>query len=120
MPSKRPLTRMRDIVDNGRAISEYTNGMDFAGYTSSGITRDATERCFARISEAAVKLAGLAEDLFPAHDWIAMRNLGNVLRHDYHGVLDSVIWTTLTLRMPPLLRDLESFLAQYPDDQETL
>ncbi|WP_336886408.1 HepT-like ribonuclease domain-containing protein [Rhizobium sp. SL42] len=58
--------------------------------------------------------------MFPAHDWLAIRNLGDVLRHDYHGVLDSVIWATLILRLPPLLQDLEGFLAMYPEEQETL
>ncbi|WP_436255350.1 HepT-like ribonuclease domain-containing protein [Neorhizobium sp. LjRoot104] len=84
------------------------------------LVRDAVERCFSRVSEAAVKLSSLAEELFPAHDWLAIRNLGNVLRHDYKGVLDQVIWTTIVDRLPPLLIELETFLAQYPDDQETL
>lgn len=111
---------MRDIVENGAAIVEYTRGMDFQAYAGNRLVRDAVERCFARISEAAVKLSSLAEELFPAHDWLAIRNLGNVLRHDYRGVLDSVIWTTIVERLPPLLLELEIFLARYPEDQETL
>jgi uncharacterized protein with HEPN domain len=67
-----------------------------------------------------VKLASLAEELFPAHDWIGIRNLGNVLRHDYKGVIDRVIWKILTERLQPLMADLEAFLSRYPDDQETL
>ncbi|KQW31435.1 hypothetical protein ASE36_04065 [Rhizobium sp. Root274] len=111
---------MRDIVENGVATLEYTGGLDFDGYRKSKITRDATERCLSRISEAGVKLGQLAEELFPNHDWLAIRNLGNVLRHNYPGVLDSVIWTTVTLRLPPLLADLNAFLSQYPHDQEVL
>ena len=110
---------MRDIVENGAAILEYTLDMDFQAYAGNRLVRDAVERCFARISEAAVKLSSLAEELFPVHDWLAIRNLGNVLRHDYRGVLDSVIWTTIE-RLPPLLIELETFLAQYPAEQETL
>ncbi|CDZ41026.1 DUF86 domain-containing protein [Neorhizobium galegae] len=111
---------MRDIVENGAAIVEYTQGMDFQAYVGNRLVRDAVERCFSRVSEAGVKLGLLAEELFPAHDWLAIRNLGNVLRHDYKGVLDSVIWTTIVDRLPPLLIELETFLAQYPDEQETL
>lgn len=120
MPSKRPLTRMRDIVENGAAILEYTRGMDSDAYAQNRLVRDAVERCFSRISEAAVKLGSLAEELFAGHDWLAIRNLGNVLRPDYGGVLNSVIWTTVMERLPPLLVELEAFLAQYPQDQETL
>lgn len=94
--------------------------MDFGTYVNNPLVRDATERCFERVSEAGVKLDSLAEELFPAHDWLAMRHLGNILRHDYDRVLDSVIWTIITDRLPPLLADLQTFLAQYPEDQETL
>jgi uncharacterized protein with HEPN domain len=78
------------------------------------------ERCFTRISKSAAKLGTVAEELFPNHDWLAVRHLGNVLRHDYSRVLDSLIWTILTDRLPPLFVELEAFLAQYTEDQETL
>ena len=111
---------MRDIVENGAAVRAYTAGLDLRAYTDTPLVRDATERCFSRISEAGVKLGNLAEELFPAHDWLAIRHLGNVLRHDYRGVVDAVIWTAATERLPPLLAELEAFVAQYPEDQETL
>ncbi|RWX77340.1 DUF86 domain-containing protein [Neorhizobium lilium] len=111
---------MRDIVENGTSVLDYTKDLDFEGYISNRLVCDATERCLARVSEAAVKLDTLAEELFPNHDWLAMRHLGNVLRHDYSGVMDSVIWIIRNDRLPPLLADLETFLAQYPDDQEML
>jgi uncharacterized protein with HEPN domain len=111
---------MRDILENGAAILEYTNGKDFLAYQSDRRTKDATERCLARISEASVKQASLAEELFPMHDWIGIRNLGNVLRHDYKGVIDRMIWKIVTDRLRPLMADLESFLSHYPADQETL
>jgi uncharacterized protein with HEPN domain len=94
--------------------------MDLKSYTDNPMVRDATERCFSRISEAAVKLSTLAEELFPAYDWLAIRHLGNGPRHDYRGVIDKVIWTTVADRLPPLIVELETFLAHYPEDQETL
>ncbi len=56
MPSKPSVDTIRDIIENGDAILDYTAGIDFADYRDNHIVRDATERCFARISEAAVKL----------------------------------------------------------------
>jgi predicted nucleotidyltransferase len=44
LPTKRPLIRFRDIVENGQSILEYTHGMDFAAYSLSKITRDASKR----------------------------------------------------------------------------
>ncbi|TDK37656.1 DUF86 domain-containing protein [Rhizobium deserti] len=111
---------MRDIVENGQAILQYTRGMDFEAYLQSSITRDASERCLARLSEASIKLGPTAEELFPAHDWRNIRGVGNVLRHGYEDILDEVVWMIVTDRLPPLLVELNTFLGQYPDDQETL
>ena len=74
----------------------------------------------ARISEAGVKLDTTAEKLFPTHNWPAIRGFGNMLRHEYDNILDETIWATITDRLPPLLAELETFLAGYPEDQETL
>jgi uncharacterized protein with HEPN domain len=120
LPTKRPLIRLRDIVENGRTILAYTYQMDFDAFVGDSLRKDATERCLSRISEAAVKLGTLAEELFPLHDWRGIRDLGNVLRHDYEGVLDRVTWAIVTDRLPPLVIDLEAFLKSYPDEQETL
>ena len=120
MPTKRPLTRLRDIAENGEAVLDYTRGMDFETFLKNRLVRDASERCLARISEAAVKLGSVAEDLFPRHGWRDIRNFGNILRHEYEDLLDDVTWAIVTRHLPSLLADLETFLAQYPDDQETL
>ncbi|MBW9089209.1 DUF86 domain-containing protein [Rhizobium wenxiniae] len=111
---------MRDIVENGQAILEYTSGMQFADYQRNRLVKDASERCLSRVSEAAVKLGPIAEELFPVQDWRGIRAFGNVLRHDYPDLLDRMIWTMIADRLPSLIVELEAFLAKYPEDQETL
>lgn len=120
LPTKRPLIRIRDIVENGRAVLDYTRGMDLPAYLNSQITKDACERCLARVSEASVKLGPIAEELFPDYDWRNIRGLGNFLRHEYEDILDESIWKIITDGQPPLIADLQTFLARYPEDQETL
>lgn len=120
MPTKRPLIRMRDIVENGQAILRYSHGMELGDYVHNNLVKDACERCFSRLSEAAVKLGPLAEELFPSHNWNGIRNFGNILRHDYPDVLDDVLWAAISQHLPRLLAELETFLAKYPDEQETL
>ncbi|MBO0140482.1 DUF86 domain-containing protein [Agrobacterium sp. Ap1] len=111
---------MRDIVENGRAILEYTSGMELADYRRNRLVKDASERYLSRVSEAAVKLGSIAEESFPVQDWRGIRAFGNVLRHDYPDLLDRMIWTMITDRLPSLIVELETFLAKYPEDQETL
>jgi uncharacterized protein with HEPN domain len=120
LPSKRPLTRLRDIVENGNAILAYTRGMNFEDFMGNRLVRVASERCLARVSEAAVKLGSVTEDLFPHHRWPDIRGFANMLRHDYADILDEITWAIITPHLPPLLVELETFLAQYPADQETL
>lgn len=120
MPTKRPLTRLRDIVENGESILNYTRGMDYNAYIANPLVRDASERCLSRLSEAAVKLGPLAEKLFPNQDWRGIRDFGNVLRHEYERILDNAVWVTITVRLPPLLIELRDFLIPYPEDQENL
>ena len=43
MPSERPLNRLRDIVENARAIFRYTEGMDLAAFEKDRKTYDAVE-----------------------------------------------------------------------------
>ncbi|AXV14595.1 hypothetical protein CYG48_02015 [Neorhizobium sp. SOG26] len=118
MPTKRPLLRLRDIVANGEAVTGYTAGMTFEDYPRHQLTKDASERCLSRISEAAVKRGSFAEEHFADHNWRGIRDLGNLLRHDYPDVLDAIVWKIITTDLPPLLVELKAFLAQYPEDQE--
>ena len=110
------------MVENGQAVLDYTRGMDFSAYQSNQLVKDASERCLSRLSEAAVKLGSSAEELFPDHNWRGIRNLGNILilRHDYSNVLDVAVWAIVTINLPALMADLDSFLGRYPDEQETL
>ena len=54
--------------------------------------QDAIERCLSRISEAAVKLGPLAEELAPSEPWSDIRGIGNWLRHDYPSIIKDLIW----------------------------
>lgn len=81
MPSKDPIQRFADILENIIFIEEFTRGMDLNAYQEDLKTRNATERCKERISEAAKKLGEVAEELCPTVPWPSVRALGNFLRH---------------------------------------
>lgn len=120
MPTKRPLSRLRDIEENAEAILDYVSGLDRDAFLNNRLVCDATERCLSRLSEAAVKLGSLAAEILPGHDWLGIRNLGNILRHDYDGVSKDVVWEIVRDRLPPLLADVSQFLSRYPEDQDDL
>ena len=80
VPSKDPIQRFEDILENIVLIEEFTKGMDLDAFLEDLKTRNATERCMERISEAAKKLGELAEELCPSIRWPNLRALGNFLR----------------------------------------
>jgi hypothetical protein len=53
VPSKDPIQRFEDILDNAILILEFTKGMDVNSFLDDFKTRNATEPCLERIGEAA-------------------------------------------------------------------
>lgn len=75
MPSSDPIQRFVDILENVALIEEFTKGMNLVTFLDDLKTRNATERCLERISEAAKKLGGVAEELCPSVPWPNVRAL---------------------------------------------
>lgn len=102
MPSERPTQRLADIVDNIDRIRSYVAGFNYDTYLNTPLVQDAVERCFARISEAAVKLGERMDSIYPAVPWIDIRSLGNRLRHAYDDIDSRVLWATIGSDLQPL------------------
>ena len=83
-------------VDNIDAMLQYSVGMTEEQFYANRLVYDATERCIARISEAAVKLGMLAETLAPHIPWSDIRGIGNHLRHDYSVIIRETIWAIVS------------------------
>lgn len=116
MPSKRPVHRLNDIISNIERIAEYTSAMTAEQFAADAKTRDATQHCLLRISEAAVKLGDLAERLAPDQPWADIRGLGNRLRHEYDRIEPVIIWNIVTVDLPPLGRACEAAISQIGQD----
>jgi uncharacterized protein with HEPN domain len=64
-------------------------------------TRDATLHCLLRIGEAASKLHPLADQLAPEQPWRSIRDLGNVLKHEYDLIVHARIWIIVSQELTP-------------------
>jgi uncharacterized protein with HEPN domain len=102
VPSKDPIQRFEDILENINLIEEFTKGMDLKAFLEDLRTRNAAERCMERISEAARKLGKVAEDLCPEVAWANVRALGNFLRHEYDRVDAARVWVMIEDDLGPL------------------
>ena len=103
VPSERERQRLIDIIDNIDAIRAYAGAMDFAGFASDRKTIDATERYLQRITEAVIKIGPeRMQAIAPALPLSAVRDLGNMLRHEYDSIDLRSIFNTLTDDLPTL------------------
>lgn len=112
MPSKNPIQRFEDILDNIDRIKEYTRGSSYNSFIEDRKTLDAVERCLARISEAASKLEATAEALVPDQRWPEIRAIGNIIRHEYDSVDPQIIWNIIGGDLESLRASVERALEK--------
>ncbi len=113
MPSSKVPRRLQDIIDNAEAISRYTKNMDLAAFQENDLVRDAVERCFERICEAAAKLGDMATHLMPDEPWRKIRSFGNVLRHEYDGIERDRLFDIVKNNVPGLLAAAQNALRRW-------
>jgi uncharacterized protein with HEPN domain len=119
LPSKSPVLRLEDILENIGLIEEYTRDYSPQDFARNKMCQDAVERCLLRISEAAIKLEGSIEAMIPSQPWSAIRAVGNVLRHEYDRVDPDVIWRIVSDDLTSLKKAVEASLntlrREFPD-----
>jgi len=112
LPSKSPVRRFEDIIDNIDLIKQYTRDLSHESFMQDRKTQDAVERCRMRISEAASKLESSAEALIPDQPWSEIRAVGNILGHEYDSVDPLIIWNIVSRDLESLRSSIETVLAR--------
>jgi len=116
VPSKNPVQRLEDILENILLIEEFTTGMDLGSFTQDRKTTNAVERCLERISEAARKLGDVAETLCPEIPWPQLRAVGNLLRHEYDAVDGARVWFMIEADLTPPKAAVQAALKRFGPD----
>lgn len=117
MPSRNPVQRFEDILENIALIETFTAGMDLTSFSRDPKTGYAVERCLERISEAAKKLGGVAELECPEIRWPELRAVGNLLRHEYDRVDTTRVWLMVEDDLPPLKAAVTAALSRLRADE---
>ena len=118
MTTRSVRIRVLDIIGAIDAIEQFLDQKDFEIYQSSIITKRATERCLEIISEASRHIPDEIQARYPEIPWAKIRGIGNVLRHEYSRVQDSVLWYVAEDSLPDLKRALTEILASLPDEPD--
>jgi uncharacterized protein with HEPN domain len=103
--------RIQDILDASVKIARYTDRWDFETFAADDRTADAVTRNLEIIGEAARSIPASVRARHPDVPWRLMRDVQNVLIHDYPGVDLEVVWKTISEDLPPIIARLRELLA---------
>lgn len=106
--SRNPRARLLHIRDEIEGVGLALHGIEFEQFRASYTLRRTTEPALQIISEAAKSLPAEYHARHPKAPWKAIIALGNILRHEYQRVDDSVLWEIATVH----LRDLRPIIEQ--------
>ncbi|MCF8096047.1 MAG: DUF86 domain-containing protein [Desulfobacteraceae bacterium] len=113
MPHRKWDLRIGDILVSIERIMDYTQEMDFEQFKADVKTVDAVVRNFEIIGEAA---SHIPEEILKEHPeipWQDMRDMRNILAHEYFGINENIVWNTIQDDLSPLIPLLKKLLEQH-------
>ena len=108
MSERDTILLLSDIRSSIIKILEYTAGMSFENYEADSKTKDAVERNFEIIGEAASRVP---EDFKKVHDrveWRIIKDFRNFIIHEYFGINNLIVWDIIQHRLPDLLTEVSA------------
>ncbi len=102
--------RVQDILNAIAAIQSYTAGMDYSAFARDRRTVDAVLRNITVIGEAANRIPEAIQVASPEIPWVDMRDMRNVVVHEYFGINQHILWDTTQMDLPSLVDRLQGLL----------
>ena len=102
---------IHDILDAIDRIDQITQGKTFAEFGTSWQLRWLVQRGIEIISEASRGIPDDMKSTQPEIPWRQVMGIGNVLRHEYEGLSDQVIWNVVIDELPKLRMAIQAMAA---------
>ena len=109
MPPRDWQFRVEDMLEAASRIRQYTQGLTFETFSRNTLVVDAVVRNFENIGEAARHVPDDIQVRHPEVPWSDMRDIRNILAHQYFEISARILWETASEDLPrlaPLLRNL--------------
>jgi uncharacterized protein with HEPN domain len=112
VPPRDSRLRLQDIVQAIDRILTYTNSLTFESFLADQLRIDAVIRNFEIIGEAARHVDDDTCARCPDVPWQDMRDMRNLLLHEYFGVSIRIVWDTIQRDLPSVSKALTAELAR--------
>jgi uncharacterized protein with HEPN domain len=100
--SKNPLVRLGHVRDEISNVTKALDGVTYEDFATNYVLLRTAQHALLIISEAVKALSPSFTDHDPGVDWRAVRDIGNVLRHDYFSIDPQVLGRVVLHRWPEL------------------
>lgn len=113
--SSREAHLLGDIVEEGRKAIKYLGGRSASELTADDMRLNAILKVLQNTVEACIQIDGKKNKrrfdvILPDHDLDALKEIGNLARHDYGAANPMNLIEDVTVRLPPLIADAEALL----------
>jgi len=113
MHSDSPQSHLLHIRENIVLAQQFIGEMSFEAFSADIRTVYAVIRCLEIISEASRRVSPDIKARRPELPWADMAGAGNIYRHDYEKVRETLVWKTVKNALPGLLRVIEEELQSF-------
>jgi uncharacterized protein with HEPN domain len=93
---------LRAILEAIDGIDQAISGKTLDHYSSDWLLRHGIQRGIEIVSEASRRIPTDLQAAYPAIPWSQISAIGNVLRHEYHRISDTIVWNVVINYLPPL------------------
>lgn len=112
MSERNTALLLSDIFNSICKILDYTAGMHFEDYEADSKTKDAVERNFEIIGEAASRVPDEFKQLHPYIEWRIIKDFRNFIIHEYFGVNNLIVWDIIQNRLRDLAVEVKVLLNE--------
>jgi uncharacterized protein with HEPN domain len=101
-----------DIMKAAEDIESFTTGMSFEEFVDDDKTISAVLYKFAIMGEATKMLPDQVRAQYPDIPWRSIAGLRDKVIHGYIGVDYELLWETIELKLPAVIKGLKSILGK--------
>jgi len=112
MSARKWRFRIYDILQSLEGICSDIENMDYEQFLNDRKTRNSVARELEIIGEAARHIPSDIEMIYPQIPWRLMRDMRNIIAHEYFGIDWHIVWETATHDLPTLIPFLELCLQE--------